>query len=207
VAAALFTRSAPEPVVLSEGTSVPDSVTTTPFTTRPRTTDPDPETTRRPTTRPPTTKAKVVWTPWSPPDRSFGIDFTGTPETRAFPVDNVVFSRGNGASSQTRSTIYLVGWYDVTSPRYVADSALVLNSIADSYAKESKLAFTQRSIGHFAGNPSLDFAGTISEGLDTVKLRGLEIVAGVRVFLFVAGDTGDGSADFEHFRDSFHISG
>jgi hypothetical protein len=32
-------------------------------------------------------------------------------------------------------------------------------------------------------------------------------VSGLRLFLFLAGDSGDGSSDFEHFRDSFRISG
>lgn len=196
--AAVFIIREPDPVVATGSTTTIGATTSTRETT---TTEDGTTTSRRRST---TTRANVIWTPWSPPDRSFTVDFTGQPEMRNFPGDGRVFSRASAAASETRTTLYLVGWYDLTSSRYASDSAFLLNTIVDAFAKEMSLTVTQRNVGHFAGNPSLDFQGTRRS--EPSKVRGLEIVAGLRVFLFVVADTGSGEADFEHFRDSFHIN-
>jgi hypothetical protein len=204
LAGVLLTRS-DEPVVAADATS---GVPTSAPSTRPRTSLDDGGTTttfrRRATT---TTAPELLWTPWSPPDRGFTIDFPGTPQVSPVPVDGTVISRASMALTESSTTAYLVGWYDLSSPRYAADSALILNGVADSFGTSFGLQLTSRSLGHWAGNPSLDFAGTRQYQGRTLYMQGMEMLAGVRLFLFLAGDAGDEEADFGHFRDSFRIGG
>jgi hypothetical protein len=202
IAALLVTRPADILVIGTTTTSDLAPVATAPLTTEEVTTS---TSLRRTTTT--ARRSAAVWTPWSPPDRSFTVEFPGLPELEAAQADGTVFRQGSTASTFGLTSFYLIGWYDLTSARYRGDSALMLNTIADGYAKDGNLQFTSRKLGTFAGNPSLDWSGIMKSAGIEFHVQGLEIVSGLRLFMFMVGDTGDGTSDFLHFRDSFHIAG
>jgi hypothetical protein len=173
-------------------------------TTRRTTTTREVTTTSQATTTSTSAPPNVLWTPWSPPDGSFTVEFVGTPSVEQGQVDGQVFVKSQSATVLTRSSLYQVGWYDLSSARYASDSAFVLNTLADEYIKNLDLDVDTRKLDYWAGNPSLEFAGITSVGSEELDIQALMIVAGLRVFLFVVGDS-DGTSDFEYFRDSFKI--
>jgi hypothetical protein len=153
----------------------------------------------------PTSTLAPTWSPWVAPDGSFSIDLPGTPTLDAVPMPEPGTS-ATRASVQIAHGGVFVEWADL-EPGYVfKDTTAGLNAIADGMQRSVQETFpgftlSTRSIGTFAGNPSMTASGS-SGGL---HVDGLFLYSGRRLYGFVVSADGPTAEDFQTLVNSFHI--
>jgi hypothetical protein len=154
----------------------------------------------------PSGSSPLTWTAWSPPDRSFIIEFPGKPQEQTPPGDDALIASAHAAQVITSQDLsHQIAWWDLRPNPALSFPDKVADALVDRFATVASMTFTGRTATTFAGKPATEFTGNArSEGRD-IELEGVAVVVGNRAYLLAAAAGVGHPNEYPHFRDSFRI--
>lgn len=162
-------------------------------------------------TTPPAPASEPQWSEFQSPERSFAIEFPGTPKMTSTPVEGQnPFLQYEFRVSAGEDTVYSVVVFEYPpgkAPSPITNDFYV--KLVNAYAKGSDSRLRKRGEATIAGRPGFEAISDGDSGKGKLNHLVDVVPVGDRIYMLVsAGPKGHATDDdAERFRDSFRILG